>query len=107
MPNSEIIEVDLVHDNISSNFVLTVDLGEFDLINFGHSTDTSTSVQVSTNGTSQVPNVAEFIDNDELDDDTLTEYMDEEELESNDDVDKYSTNLDENIVLNSSDDLDE
>ncbi|PON78362.1 hypothetical protein PanWU01x14_020000, partial [Parasponia andersonii] len=71
------------------------------------STDASTSIQVSTNSTSQVSNVPEFIDNDELDNDTLTEYMDEEELKSNDDVDEDNTSSDENIVLSDSDDLDD
>ncbi|PON78346.1 hypothetical protein PanWU01x14_019840, partial [Parasponia andersonii] len=104
---SEITEVDLVHDNISSNFVLIVNLGGFDLINFDRSADASTSVQVSTNVTSQIPNVAEFTGNDELDDDTLIEYMDKEELESNDDVDDDSTSSDENIALNDNDDLDD
>ncbi|PON75308.1 hypothetical protein PanWU01x14_042750 [Parasponia andersonii] len=107
MPNSEITEVDIVHDNISSNFFLTVDLGGFDLINFSRSTDASISIQVSTNSTSQVSNVAELIDNDKLDDDTLTEYMDEEELKSNGDVDEDNTSSDENIILSDSDDLDD
>ncbi|PON53907.1 LOW QUALITY PROTEIN: hypothetical protein PanWU01x14_199040, partial [Parasponia andersonii] len=94
------IELLVLQDHNSSNFILTVELGELESISYIRGSQ-SEHVQ---NCDDVIHNVEEddFIDNNELDhDDTMDDYIeDKEELEMDDnnetDQDKYEDYIDSN-----------